>query len=78
MASSWISMSLSMFLKSQKAFFLARDALRQVSEDLDEAKDVLAFIQEIVFNTIFSILDGDKLRQSAIILQTLLTHTARS
>jgi len=41
-------MSLSMFLKSQKAFLLARDALRQVSVHLDEAKDVLALIQEIV------------------------------
>lgn len=48
MASSWISMSLSMFLKSQKAFLLPRHALRQTSVDLDEAKDVLAFIQEIV------------------------------
>ena len=40
-------MSLSMFLKSQKAFLLAPDALRQVSVDLDDAKDVLALIQEI-------------------------------
>ena len=48
MAPSWISMSLSMFLKPQKAFLLACDALRQINVDLDEAKDVLALIREIV------------------------------
>ena len=37
-----------MFLKSQKAFLLALDPLRQISADLSKAKDVLALIQEIV------------------------------
>ena len=44
----WISMSTSMFLKSQKAFLLALDPLRQISGDLNKAKDVLGLIQEIV------------------------------
>ena len=36
-------------LKITKSFSsIARDALRQISVDLDEAKDVLALIQEIV------------------------------
>ena len=47
-APSWISMSISMFLKSQKAFLLAHYPLRQISADLNKAKDVLALIQEIV------------------------------
>ena len=41
-------MSMSTFLKSQKAFLLALDPLRQISADLNKAKDVLALIQEIV------------------------------
>ena len=41
-------MSMSTFLKSQKAFLLALDPLRQISADLQKAKDVLALIQEIV------------------------------
>ena len=61
MAPFWISMSISMFLKSQKAFLLALDPLRQISADLDKAKDVIALIQEIVF-VFFSFLDGDQLR----------------
>ena len=40
-------MSISMFLKSQKAFLLALDPLRQISADLNKAKDVLALIQEV-------------------------------
>jgi len=48
MAPSWVSMSISMFLKSQKAFLLALEPLRQISADLSKAKDVLALIQEIV------------------------------
>ena len=40
-------MSMSTFLKSQKAFLLALDSLRQISADLNKAKDVLALIQEI-------------------------------
>ena len=48
MAPSWVSTSISMFLKSQKAFLLALDPLRQFSADLSKAKDVLALIQEIV------------------------------
>ena len=59
-------MSISMFLKSQTAFLLA----------LGNVKDVLARIQEIVFSIIFSFLDGDQLRQSAMVLQELLSHTA--
>ena len=47
MAPSWVSTSISMFLKSQKAF-LALEPLRQISADLSKAKDVLALIQEIV------------------------------
>ena len=39
-------MSISMFLKSQKAFLLALDPLRLISADLNKAKDVLALIQE--------------------------------
>ena len=50
MAPSWVSTSISMFLKSQKAFLLALEPLRQISADLSKAKDVLALIQEIVFN----------------------------
>ena len=34
-----------MFLKSQKAFLLALEPLRQISADLSKAKDVLALIQ---------------------------------
>ena len=41
-------MSISMFLKSQTAFLLALDPLRQISADLNKAKDVLALIQEIL------------------------------
>ena len=41
-------MSISMFLKSQKAFLLALDPLSQISADLDKAKDFLAVIQEVV------------------------------
>ena len=41
-----------MFLKSQKAFLLALEPLRQISADLSKAKDVLALIQEIVNNTL--------------------------
>ena len=41
-------MSISMFLKSQKAFLLALDPLRQISADLNKAKHVLAVIHEIV------------------------------
>ena len=48
MAPSWVSTSISMFLKSQKAFLLALDPLGQISADLSKAKDVLALIQEIV------------------------------
>ena len=40
---------MSTFLKSQKAFLLAVDALRKISADLKKAKDVIALIQEIVF-----------------------------
>ena len=43
-------MSMSTFLKSQKAFLLALDPLRQISADLNKAKDVLVLIQEIVDN----------------------------
>ena len=50
MAPSWVSTSISMFLKSQKAFLLALEPLRQISADLSKAKDVLALIQEIVYN----------------------------
>ena len=48
MAPSWVSTSISMFLKSQKAFLLALEPLRQISADLSKAKDVLALIHEIV------------------------------
>ena len=41
-------MSISIFLKSQKAFLLGLDPLKQISADLNKAKDVLALIQEIV------------------------------
>ena len=41
-------MSMSMFLKFQKAFLPALDPLRQISVDLNKAKDVLALIQEII------------------------------
>ena len=41
-------MSISMFFKSQKAFLLVLEPLRQISADLNKAKYVLAFIQEIV------------------------------
>ena len=44
---------MSTFLKSQKAFLLALDPLRQISADLNKAKDVLALIQEIVFFCFF-------------------------
>ena len=47
MTPSWISMSISMFLKSQTAFLLALDPLRQISADLNKAKDVLALIQDM-------------------------------
>ena len=40
---------MSTFLKSQKAFLLALDPLRQISADLNKAKDDLALIQQIVF-----------------------------
>ena len=49
MAPSMISMSISLFLKLQKAFLLSLDLLRQISAaDLNKAKDVFALIQEIV------------------------------
>ena len=48
MAPSWISMSMSMLLKSRKAFLLILDPLKQISADLNRANDVLALIQEIV------------------------------
>ena len=41
-------MSISMFLKSQKAVLLALDPLRQISADLNKANDVIVLIQEIV------------------------------
>ena len=41
-------MSISMFLKSQKVFLLALDPRRQISADVNKAKDVLARIQDIV------------------------------
>ena len=41
-------MSISMFLKSHKAFFLALDPLRQISADLNKVKEVLALTEEIV------------------------------
>ena len=41
---SLISMSISLFLKSQKAFLLTLDLLRQISADLNKAKDVLALL----------------------------------
>ena len=37
-----------MLLKSQNAFLLAFDPLRQISADLSKAKDFLALFQEIV------------------------------
>ena len=51
-----MSMSMSTFLKSQKAFLLALDPLRQISADLNKAKDVLALIQEIVLIIIILII----------------------
>ena len=39
MAPFWIQSSISTFLKSQKAFLLALDPLRQISVDLNKAKD---------------------------------------
>ena len=48
MAPFWFSMSISMFLMSQKAFLPALDPLRQISVDHNKAKGVLAPIQEIV------------------------------
>ena len=48
MAPSWISMSMSMLLKSRKTFLLTLDPLKQISADLNRANDVLALIQEIV------------------------------
>ena len=39
MAPFWIPRSISTFLKSQKAFLLALDPLRQISVDLNKAKD---------------------------------------
>ena len=39
---------MSMLLKSQKAFLLTLDHLKQISADLNRANDVLALIQEIV------------------------------
>ena len=48
MAPSLVSTSISMFLKSQKAFFLALEPLRQISADFSKVKDVLALIQENV------------------------------
>jgi len=44
MAPSWVSTSISMFLKSEKAFLLALEPLRQINVDLSKAKDVLALI----------------------------------
>ena len=70
-------MSISMFLKSQKAFFLALDPLRQIIVDLNNARDVLALYPGDWFGIIFSFLDGDQLHQSALVLQALLSHTAR-
>ena len=50
MAPPWISMLISMFLRSQKAFLLALYPLRQISLGRNKANDVLALlIQEIVF-----------------------------
>ena len=70
-------MSISMFLKSQTAFLLALGPLRQISADLNNAKDVLARTDPgNCFSIIFSFLDGDQLRQSAMVLQELLSHTA--
>ena len=45
-------MSMSMLLKSRKAFLLTLDPLKQISVDLNRANDVLALIQEIVYITI--------------------------
>ena len=42
-------MSMSKFLKLQKAFPVALYPPLQISADLNKAKDVLALIQEIVF-----------------------------
>jgi len=56
MAPSWVSTSISMFLKSQKAFLLALEPLRQISAHLSKAKDVLALIQEIVLIIIIIII----------------------
>ena len=44
MTASWISISISLFLKPLKAFILAIDPLRQNSLDLNNAKDVLDLI----------------------------------
>ena len=41
-------MSMSMLLKSRKAFLLTLDPLEQISADLNRANDVLALIQDIV------------------------------
>ena len=56
MAPSWVSTSISKFLKSQKAFLLALEPLRQISADLSKAKDVLALIHEIVIILLLSLL----------------------
>ena len=41
---------MSTFLKSQKAFILTLDPLRQISADHNKAKDVLTLILKIVFD----------------------------
>ena len=48
MAPSWISMSVSMLIKSKKAFLLALNPLRQISADVNKAKHFLGLIQEVV------------------------------
>ena len=48
MAPSWISMSVSMLIKSKKAFLLALNPLRQIIADRNKAKHFLGLIQEVV------------------------------
>ena len=45
-------MSMSTFFKSQKAFLLALDSLRQISADLNKAKVIVALILDIVLHNI--------------------------
>ena len=40
-------MSMSTFLRSQKAFLLALDPLRQISADLNKAKDNIQLLDEV-------------------------------